>query len=89
VRASRANFASGIFEDCSLRAAHQGSVGLVRVNNRLMIKAVMAKSGTAEHDYMPYSRIAGSGSYAIGIDGDVARRMLAFEARQRSSTRRR
>lgn len=80
-------FPTGLYGDCWATAGASGSIGLVRTEGRLRIKMLHWGDGTYSRedeetsrskDYHPYSRADKSYSYAIGIDGKIARALDEF-----------
>jgi hypothetical protein len=81
---------SEILTDCSMTEEASGSVGLVRIDGRLSIKAIFTRTGSANADGKPFNVRTEPASYSQGLEltADVVKQMKNFEAAGLTATSR-
>ena len=81
---------SEILTDCSMTEEASGSVGLVRIDGRLSIKAIFPRTGSASADGKPFDVRTAPASYSQGVEltAEVVKQMKNFEAAGPTATSR-
>jgi hypothetical protein len=69
---------TAIYSDCSSTHGASGSVGLVRIDGRLVIKSILSGIGDDDADYLPFDIKQKSFSHHVGIDLEVLREIEAL-----------
>jgi hypothetical protein len=79
-----------LLTDCSMTEEASGSVGLVRIDGRLAIKAIFPRTGSASADGKPFDIRTEPASYTQGVEltADVVKQMKVFEAAGLAATSR-